>query len=63
MSNFETIKPVGAQIVTEVDFIRDALDIDVEMLGNKCADFADLDTFIAACLLSETQGHDQPPNH
>jgi hypothetical protein len=61
---FQTIKPVGVQIVSEVRFIRDALDIDVEMFSNKRPDLPDSDAFIAACLLSEAQAievHDQPP--
>ena len=62
---FQTIKPVGMQIVAEVGFIGYTLDIDAEMFGNKRADLADLNTITAACLLSEAQaieGHGQPPN-
>jgi hypothetical protein len=61
---FQTIKPVGPQIVTEVRFIGDALDIDVEMFGNKHAEFGDFDSFRGGCSLGEAQAaedHDQPP--
>jgi hypothetical protein len=61
---FHTIKPVGPQVVPEVRFIRDLLDIDVEMLGNERADLVVFDAFPGGCSLSEaqaTEGHDHPP--
>ena len=37
---FQTIKPVDPEIVTEVRFVRNASNIDFEMLGNQISDFA-----------------------
>jgi hypothetical protein len=48
-----------------VRFIRDVLDIDVEMPGNNRADFVDFVAFTGGCSLSEvqaTEGHGQPPD-
>jgi hypothetical protein len=39
---FQTIKPVGPQIVNEVRFVSDKPDIDAEMRGNKRADLCRL---------------------
>jgi hypothetical protein len=44
---FKTIEPVSPKIVTEVRFIRDMLDIDLQMLGNKRADLIAFKTFFA----------------
>lgn len=60
---FQTIKPVGPQIVTEVRLVRDTPDIDAEMRGNKRADLVDFDAFASGCSLSHAQaseGHDAP---
>jgi hypothetical protein len=61
---FQTIKPVGSEIVTEVRFVSDATDVDVEMLGNKRANFAYFQAFLTRYVLSEAQAsedHDKPP--
>jgi hypothetical protein len=61
---FQTIKPVGPQIVTEVRFVRDTPDIDAEMRGNKRADLIDFEAFPSGCSLRKaqaTEGHDEPP--
>jgi hypothetical protein len=60
---FQTIKPVCPQIVTEVRFVRDTPDIDAETLGNERADLADFEAFPSGCSLSKaqaTEGHDEP---
>jgi hypothetical protein len=36
---FEAVEPVGSEIVSEVRFIGDALDIDAEMLGDQRTNF------------------------
>jgi len=61
---FQPIKPVGPEIVTEVRFVRDATDVNVEMLGNKRANFAYFQAFPTRYTLSEAQAaedHDKPP--
>jgi hypothetical protein len=62
---FQTIKPVSTEIVTEVRFIRDTSDIDAKMLGNDRADLGDFEAFTSGYRLSEAQdieGHDEPPD-
>jgi hypothetical protein len=45
-----------------VRFIRDTLDINVEMFGNYCADFANLDAFGHGWDEAQVaEDHDQPP--
>jgi hypothetical protein len=33
---FQTVEPVGAEIVAQVRIVRDAADVDVEMVCEKC---------------------------
>ena len=42
---FQTIKPVGPQIVPKAGFIGDTPDIDAEMPGNKRPDLVDFAVF------------------
>jgi len=42
---FQTIKPVDSEIVSEVRFVRNARDVDAKMLGNQRTDFAPLQAF------------------
>ena len=35
---FQPVEPVGPQIISEVRFIRDTLDVDAQMVGNDSAD-------------------------
>jgi hypothetical protein len=61
---FQTIKPVGPQIVNEVRFVSDKPDIDAEMRSNQRADLVNFDAFAGGCSLSSAQaseGHDAPP--
>jgi hypothetical protein len=61
---FQTIKPVGPEIVTEVRFVSDATNVDVEMLGNNRANFACFQAFITRDSWSEAdagENHDKPP--
>jgi hypothetical protein len=61
---FQTIEPVGPEIVTEVRFVRDASDVNVEVLGNERANFADCQAFLTRYSLREAQAaedHDKPP--
>jgi hypothetical protein len=61
---FQTIEPVGPEIVTEVRFVRDASDVNVEVLGNERANFADRQALLTRCWLRDAQAaedHDKPP--
>jgi len=61
---FQTIEPVGPEIVTEVRFVRDASDVNVEMPGNERANFADCQAVLTRYPLREAQAaedHDKPP--
>jgi hypothetical protein len=62
---FKTIEPVGSEIVTEMRFICDTPDIDIQMLSNERAHLANIKAlFPIRCLLSQaqaTEGHDDAP--
>ena len=44
---FQTIKPTGPEVVTEVCFVRDAIYVDIEKLGHKCANFANFRALVS----------------
>jgi hypothetical protein len=63
---FQTIKPIGSKIVTEMRFVGDAPDVDVEMFGHKRANVAHFQAFLTRYSLSvaqATENHGNPPNH
>ena len=63
---FNTIKPVGAQIVAKINIISDTPDINVKMFGDKSAHFINIDAppICSPCslTLADTANcHDEPP--
>jgi hypothetical protein len=62
---FQTVEPIGPQIISEVCFIRYTFDVDAQMVGNESADiFGGKAFFHGRCSSTRcqaTDGHDKPP--
>jgi hypothetical protein len=58
----DAVEPVGPEIVSKVRFIRDPLDIDIQVVGNESADRDFKAFFNCHSLLSgqAIEGHDEP---
>ena len=63
---FNTIKPISAQIVAKISVIGDTPDINVQMFGDKSAHFINIDTApicspYSLTLANTANCHDEPP--
>src|SRR5262245_53511513 len=62
---FESVEPVGPEIIGEVRVVADVLDRDVQMLGDESADFPGGSAVVHNRSLvlprRASHGHDEPP--